>query len=233
MAEDAERTEQQPEAQAGAQPEEQAAPQENDGKGAGDTAQEAGAADEAQGQADLAAAVEEARKQAAEHFDRWARLQAEFENYKRRMHKEQTEMLKYAQLPLLKDLTGVVDNLERAIAHGRTSNHPETKSFVEGLDMVTKQVGEVFERFGMTRIAAIGEPFDPNKHEAMKVVETEEFPEDTVVEEFRTGYALHDRIVRPTMVVVSKKPQAPSGDEAPGNGSGDTTGETSGGDAAQ
>jgi len=162
--------------------------------------------------------LELARQEAAERYERLLRLQAEFDNYKRRMHKEQSEMLKYAQLPLLRDLTGVVDDLERAIDHARNSDIPDHRPFVEGLEMVTKQIGEVFERFGMTRITAKGEPFDPRKHEAMKVVETDEFPENTIVAEFRTGYQLHERIVRPSMVVVSKKPQAQAGDDTSGNG---------------
>jgi molecular chaperone GrpE len=162
--------------------------------------------------------LEQARQEIAEHFDRLLRLQAEFENYKRRMHKERSETLKYAQLPLLRDLTGVVDDLERAIAHARGPSDSDRQALVEGLKLVTKQMGDVFERYGMTRIAAKGQPFDPRLHEAMKVVETDEFPENTVIEEFRTGYALHERIVRPSMVSVSKKPHAAPGEQTPAEG---------------
>ena len=162
--------------------------------------------------------LEQARREAAEHFDKYVRLQAEFDNYKRRMHKEQSEVMKFAQLPLLRDLAGVVDNLERAIAHARNSNSPDHQPFVEGLELVTRQMSDVFERYGMTRIAAKGEPFDPRKHEAMKVVETDEVPENTVIEEFRTGYAMRERIVRPAMVSVSKKPQATAGEQPSGAG---------------
>lgn len=162
--------------------------------------------------------LEQARKEAAENLDKHVRLQAEFENYKRRIHKEQSEVLKYAQLPLLRDLAGVVDNLERAIAHARDGDLPDHQPFVEGLELVTKQIGDVFERYGMTRIPAKGEPFDPRKHEAMNIVETDQFPENTVIEEFRPGYALHERIVRPSMVAVSKRPQAASGENPPDPG---------------
>jgi molecular chaperone GrpE len=198
-----------------AQPENGDAPPGNGSNGASAQAQvEAGAEAAAPpAQPNLAAALEQARKEAAEHYERWLRLQAEFENYKRRMHKEQQETMRYAQLPLLRDLTGVMDNLERAISHARGGNHAEQQSILAGLELVTKQIGEVFERFGMTRIAAKGETFDPHRHEAMKVVESGEHPDNTVVEEFRAGYVLHDRVVRPSMVVVSKKPQAPAGSE--------------------
>lgn len=173
---------------------------------------------ESPGTSNAGTQIEQARKEAAEHYDRAMRLQAEFENYKRRMHKEQSETLKFAQLPLLRDLAGVMDNLERAIGHARQGDLRDRQPFVDGLEMVTKQIGVVFERYGMTRILAMGEPFDPRKHEAMKVVETEEFPENTVVEEFQPGYQMHDRIVRPAMVVVSKKPQAAAGGDPSGSG---------------
>ena len=136
------------------------------------------------------------------------RLQAEFDNYRKRSHKEQQEVLKFAQLPLLRDLAGVMDNLKRAISHARDSQQGEVRTLAQGLDMVVKQLGDVFERFGMIRIAAKDEPFDPRKHEAMKVVETDSVPENRVLEEFQPGYSLHDRVVRPAMVAVSRKPPA-------------------------
>ena len=134
------------------------------------------------------------------------RLQAEFDNYRKRSHKEQQDVLKYAQLPLLRDLTGVMDNLERAIGHARDSQQGDVRTLAQGLDLVVKQLGDVFERFGMIRIAAKDQPFDPRKHEAMKVVETDSVPENLVLEEFQPGYALHERVVRPAMVAVSRKP---------------------------
>ena len=133
------------------------------------------------------------------------RLQAEFDNYRKRSHKEQQDVLKYAQLPLLRDLTGVMDNLERAIGHARDSQQGDVRTLAQGLDLVVKQLGDVFERFGMIRIAAKDQPFDPRKHEAMKVVETDSVPENLVLEEFQPGYALHGRVVRPAMVAVSRK----------------------------
>lgn len=145
---------------------------------------------------------------AEEYLDKYLRVQAEFDNFRKRMQREQTESLKYAQLPLLRELTSVMDNLERAIDHARDSDKPEHQSFVSGLEMVTKQIQDIFGRFGMQRIEAQGQPFDPNRHEAVSLMETGEYPDHTVIEVMQPGYTLHDRIVRPAMVVVSKRPAA-------------------------
>ena len=151
---------------------------------------------------------DEAQKEPpVDYQDKFLRLHAEFDNFKKRMSKEKSETLKYAQMPLLRDLTGVMDNLERAIIHAKNNENQDQRAFVAGLEMVTRQIGGVFERYGMVRIEAKGEPFDPTRHEAMSVVENADVPEYTVIEEVQTGYFLHDRIVRPAMVMVSKKPE--------------------------
>jgi molecular chaperone GrpE len=156
----------------------------------------------------------EAQQALAAAQEKTLRLQAEFDNYRKRSHKEQQEWMKYAQLPLLRDLTGVMDNLERAIGHARESQQSEVQALAQGLDLVVKQLGDVFERFGMMRIAAKDQPFDPRKHEAMKVVETDSVPDNVVTEELQTGYTLHERTVRPSMVAVSRKPQSGGGEAA-------------------
>jgi molecular chaperone GrpE len=120
------------------------------------------------------------------------------------MQREQAEQLKFAQLPLLRDLTAVMDNLERALEHGR-GEQVDLAAVVAGVDLVAKQMAETFERFGMARFPAASQPFDPARHQAVSVVETNEVPENRVIEEFRPGYVLHDRVVRPAMVSVSKK----------------------------
>ncbi|MDH4121198.1 MAG: nucleotide exchange factor GrpE [Deltaproteobacteria bacterium] len=160
-----------------------------------------------------------AKAQAAENYDKYLRMQAEFDNYKKRTQKEQSELLKYAKLPLLKDLTGVLDNLERAVDHARKSADPspELASMRQGMDMVIKELNDIFTRNGMTRIEAKGKPFDPALHEAMALVETDQHPEHAVVEEFRPGFQLHDRVVRPAMVTVARPPAGkPPAGEPPG-----------------
>lgn len=164
--------------------------------------QEAGPPDEEPTEA------EAARKTAEETYDRFLRLQAEFENYKKRQAKERAETLKYASVPLLKDFLNIQDNLARATEHARKNGGEGMEAILSGVEMVSKQINEIFERHGLKRIEALGKPFDPTLHEAMGVVETGEAPENQVMEEFQAGYTLHDRVVRPAMVMVSKRGQA-------------------------
>ena len=146
-------------------------------------------------------------------------MQAEFENYKKRIQKEHAETLKFAQQPLLNELTKVMDNLERAIEHARENPQQEAGSLLTGIEMVQKQIADTFEQFGLSRISAQGQPFDPNLHEAMTVVETDEVPDNHVAQEFQPGYMLHDRVVRPAMVSVAKRPAGSEQEqEAPPDG---------------
>jgi molecular chaperone GrpE len=164
------------------------------------------------GEADgLRAELDAVKAQLAERFDTHLRLQAEFENFKKRMHKEQAEQLKYAQLPLLKELTQAMDNLERALAHIREKGGAEAQSLAGGIELVAKQMGDTFERFGMVRMNTQGAAFDPTRHQAVSTVETDQVPEQRVVQEFQAGYVLHDRVVRPAMVSVAKKAGAANG----------------------
>lgn len=169
--------------------------------------------------------LEKAKADLAQRQDQYLRLQAEFENFKKRMHKEQSEQLKYAQLPLLKDLTLAMDNLERALAHIRTQGGAEAQGLAGGIELVAKQVRDTFDRFGMVRVKTAGAPFDPTRHEAVSVVETDEVPENQVLNEFQAGYMLHDRVVRPAMVSVSKRGAAGS---PPGGSAAAAKGEAAG-----
>ncbi|MFI5401302.1 MAG: nucleotide exchange factor GrpE [SAR324 cluster bacterium] len=172
----------------------------------------------------LRAELDKVKAQLAERFDANLRLQAEFENFKKRMFKEQAEQLKYAQLPLLRELTQAMDNLERALTHIRTQGSAEAKGLAGGIEMVAKQLGDTFERFGMVRLKTEGADFDPTRHEAVSVVETDRVPDNRVLQEFQAGYVLHDRVVRPAMVSVAKK----AGGAAPGGESGSPKGEPAG-----
>ena len=136
--------------------------------------------------------------------DRFLRVNAEFENYKKRMIRESSDRLKYFHLDLIKELLPSLDNLERAISHAKSENN-DVDSMIEGLEMVNKMTHEVFEKFGVSRINAVGEVFDPNVHQAVGVVESDAVPDNQVVEECLGGYILHGRIIRPAMVRVSGK----------------------------
>ena len=136
--------------------------------------------------------------------DRYLRLNAEFDNYKKRMMRETGDRLKYFNMELIKELLPSVDNLERAISHAG-EDHSDLENMIEGLQMVYKGMQEAFGKFGVSEIESIGKEFDPNCHQAVGMIESQEVPENHVAEECLKGYYLHDRIIRPTMVRVSGK----------------------------
>lgn len=144
------------------------------------------------------------REEMKQTLDKYVRMHAEFENYKKRVAKEHSESLKYAQAPVLKDMIGIMDNLERAVDHAKSSSGNNDESLLSGIEMVIKQVETTFDKFGLKRLQATGKPFDPTMHEAMSVVETNDVAENHVIEEFQAGYILSDRVVRPAMVSVAK-----------------------------
>jgi|TARA_Y100000031_G_scaffold50690_1_gene58214 molecular chaperone GrpE len=136
--------------------------------------------------------------------DRYLRLNAEFDNYKKRMMRETGDRLKYFNMELIKELLPSLDNLERAISHAG-DDHSDLENMIEGLQMVYKGMQEAFGKFGVSEIESIGKEFDPNCHQAVGMIESQEVPENHVAEECLKGYYLHDRIIRPTMVRVSGK----------------------------
>ena len=160
------------------------------------------------GEAELASLREQldAKEQEAKNnYDRYVRQVAEAENFKKRNARERDEAIRFANEALLKDLIPIVDNLERAIAHAPASN--DGSSLVAGVEMILKGFLDVLNKFGVCQIAAVGQPFDPAKHEAMAQVETVEYPPNVVVDELHKGYMFRDRLLRPTLVSVSKAPE--------------------------
>lgn len=153
--------------------------------------------------------VAENYEKAAENYDKFVRLRAEMENYKKRVQKERAEESRYAHLPVMRDLMGILANLKRAMEHARNDSGDGAEGILAGVEMVAKQLNDIFERHGMKRILSVGEPFDPTMHEAMAMVENDEVPENQVVEEFEAGYFLHERVVEPAKVTVAKKPVQP------------------------
>lgn len=149
-------------------------------------------------------ALSVARKEAADNYDRFLRLGAEFENYKKRVQRQMDDHRKYSNTELIKDLLPVVDNLERAIAAYHDNRANIESCMVEGVEMTLKEVLNILEKHNATQVEAQGKPFDPNYHEAVMQEESEQHPENTVINELQKGYLLHDRLIRPSMVVVSK-----------------------------
>lgn len=130
------------------------------------------------------------------------RLQAEFENFRRRTRTEKEELVKYAVEGLVAKLLPVVDNFERALQ--AVEDKAELRSFAEGVEMIFRQFMQVLEQEGLTPVEAVGCQFDPNCHEAVMQVESEDHESNTVLEEFQKGYHLNGRLIRPSMVKVTK-----------------------------
>lgn len=150
---------------------------------------------------DLAKKEEEIR----ELNDKVLRAHAEFENFKKRVTKEKSDLLKYANEEMAKEMLRTVDNLEIALDHAGEDNQSE--SIKEGIEIILKQLLQSLERFGVKGFNAVGERFDPTKHEAVVQVESAEHEPDTVVTESQKGYFLRDRLLRPALVTVSKVPR--------------------------
>ena len=145
-----------------------------------------------------------AEAEAKETYDRFLRVSAEFDNYKKRSKREMSDFRKYANEAFIREMLPVVDNLERAIASG--SDSKDVDSLLEGIELTLKDILKIFERFAVEPIEAAGAPFDPAFHQAVMQEETGAQPENTVIKELQRGYTIHDRLLRPTMVVVSKAP---------------------------
>ena len=148
--------------------------------------------------------LEKERTRAQSMEDRYLRVNAEFENYKKRMLRESSDRFKFFNLDLIKELLPSLDNIDRAISHAKSDN-TDVESIIVGLEMVDKMTHEVFEKFGVTRVKTVGEEFDPNIHQAVGVDDSASVPDNQVVEECLGGYTLHGRIIRPAMVRVSGK----------------------------
>lgn len=150
---------------------------------------------------------ENKEKQAQEELhiyqDKYLRLAAEFENYKRRAQRDQSDAIRYANESLLKNLLSTIDNLERAIQSGKDAG--SSGALLEGIELTYKQLIETVEKLGVRPISSTGSLFDPTMHQAVAQVESETAAVNTVVEEFQKGYFLHDRILRPAMVTVAKE----------------------------
>jgi molecular chaperone GrpE len=144
-------------------------------------------------------------KEVKEHYERYLRQVAELDNFKKRINREKEDAIRYANENLIKDILPVIDNLERAIAHAQGGGNG--KPLIEGVEMVLRGLLDVFGKHGVVQVPAVGEVFDPGKHEAMAQVESSQYEPNTVVDEHHRGYLLRDRLLRPALVTVAKAPQ--------------------------
>jgi len=158
-----------------------------------------------------------AKTQEAERLqDRLLRLQAEFENYKKRMAREKAEYLKFAHEGLILDFLPVLDNLERAVGAARAE--VGSTPLLEGLDMIGRLFRSVLEKAGVKPMETVGQPFDPAYHQAVGQVETSHGDANLVVEEIQKGYLIEGRVLRPAMVKVSRAVSPEPGDGSGGEG---------------
>ena len=154
--------------------------------------------------------------EAKQHYERFLRQAAELDNFKKRAAKEKEESLRYGNENLIRELLPILDNLERALAYaeGRGDGRP----LLEGVEMTLRNFRDVLGKHGVRQITAKGELFDPQKHEAIAQVETEELPPNRVVEEHHKGYFLLDRLLRPALVSTAKPPKKSGDNEDEGEG---------------
>jgi molecular chaperone GrpE len=175
------------------------------------------------------AAAEEAQK--AEH-DRFLRLYAEFDNYKKRNARDMQEFRKYACESLVREFLPAIDNLDRAL-HSSKEGQTANGSIVEGVELIFKEMLRILERFHVKPVESLGKAFNPAFHEAIGQEISETEPDNTVVREFQKGYTMHERLIRPAMVIVSKAkpkeqdtPQESESEDISENSSNDTSEES-------
>lgn len=156
------------------------------------------------GMTELESAIEETKRQLAEEKDRLLRMYAEFDNYRKRAAREAQDSRKYANESLIRAILPVVDNLERAMTSAEATGDAASSPILEGVRLTHRDLMGVLEKFNVTPVQAMGEPFNPSFHEAVGQEPSTEHPDNIVIREYQKGYLLHERLVRPAMVVVSK-----------------------------
>jgi len=147
--------------------------------------------------------------------DKYLRLAAEFDNYKRLTQREQRDQIKFGNEQLLQELLPVVDNMERAIKAARDNGG--SSALVRGMDLTLKQLSGALAKFGVQAVESVGQAFDPSAHQAVSHVPSDSVPPNHVVDEFQKGYRLHERIIRAAMVSVSSGPANVSDEDSATN----------------
>jgi molecular chaperone GrpE len=141
-------------------------------------------------------------KEAADNYDKYLRAVADLDNYKKRAIREKTDIIKYGNEGIIKDILPFVDSLDRALEHADSS---DVQAFKEGIKLIQEQLLSCLKKHGVEKIDSVGLDFDPNFHEALMQVESEEHVENKVVNEVQKGYLLNGRLLRPSKVCICKK----------------------------
>jgi len=163
---------------------------------------------------DVQSKLDAREKDYKETYDRLLRVTAEFENYKKRLSREMEDFRKYANQSLLKEMLSVVDHIELAIQAAGVPS-PAGTSMVEGLNLTLKEFLRILDKFKVKPIEAVGQPFNPQMHEAIMQEATDRLPENTVVREMQKGYTINDRLLRPALVVVAAAARRTDPDSTP------------------
>src|SRR4030066_463247 len=156
--------------------------------------------------ASIREALEKKEAECRELQDKYVRALAEMDNFRKRMNREMNDSVKFANEKILGDLLAVLDNMERAITHSREKK--DFDSLLDGLELTMKEFRGVFEKHGVQSIESVGQLFDPSTHHAVSMVETDSHGDNVIVDEFRKGYLLNDRVLRHSLVSVAKKKDA-------------------------
>lgn len=151
----------------------------------------------------LRKALKEEHEKSNEYLNRLKYLQADFENYRKRMEKEIRETAQVSKEKLVLNLLNVIDELELAIHSGRETENKQ--ALLEGVEMILKKMRTTLGQEGLTRIEAVGKSYDPKLHEVVMKVPTKDHDENVVIEEVRTGYILRDKVIRPSMVKITTR----------------------------
>ena len=150
--------------------------------------------------------------------DKFVRLMADFDNYRKRATKEKSDVIQFGNEGLLKDILPVIDNIERLLTYSYEEG--SWKSFQEGIELLLSEINKTLAKYGVESIEALGKAFDPNIHQAMQRSETDEVDANTVVEVYQKGYLYRGRLLRPSLVVVAVPPkgeeEAKGEEESPG-----------------
>lgn len=148
---------------------------------------------------------EEYKKKCEEYKDNWIRTSADFDNYRKRVQKEREEYIEYGNESILKDMVVIVDNLERALDYIKNQPSNNVEGLLNGVELIYKQMLSLLEKYGVRPIKAVGEKFDPFYHEVVEQEEVEEGEDGVVLREYQKGYMYKVRVLRPSLVVVSKR----------------------------
>lgn len=150
---------------------------------------------------------------ADEVYDRLLRVSADFDNFRKRVQKEKSELMLYGNENLVREILPVLDNFERAVEHSQKAT--DTDAMRKGVELILSQLKTVLERFGVRAESAEGKKFDPLIHEAVSHASSNQHPPQTIMEEHQKAYFLHQRLIRPAVVTVSKGPEDQKMEETP------------------